>query len=71
MIFSSGQYQILICFKHTNQIFLLINKELKQKFEEFKSESIEERKRRGIKVIMYIVISVIMLMLSIASPLCL
>jgi hypothetical protein len=50
-------------------IFLLINKGIKQKIEEFDSESAEERKQHGKKVLAYIILSIIMLMLSITSPL--
>lgn len=50
-------------------IFLLINKRIKVKVEEFESETTEERKSRGTSVMMYIVISVIMFILSITSPL--
>lgn len=50
-------------------IFLLINKRIKQKIEDFKTESSEEKKKRGVKVIMYIIISILMFMLSITSPL--
>jgi len=50
-------------------VFLLINKGLKQKIKEFEAESAEERKRRGKKVIAYIIVSIILLFLSITSPL--
>jgi len=50
-------------------IFLLIHKGLKQKIALFDAESDIVRKRRGTRVVIYIVISFLMLMLSITSPL--
>jgi len=50
-------------------IFLLINKRIKQKVEEFKTESDQEKKKNGVIVIMYIVITIVMFFLSITSPL--
>ena len=50
-------------------IFFLINKRIKQKVEEFKTESGEEKKKHGVNVVMYIIISILMFMLSITSPL--
>lgn len=50
-------------------LFLLINNGIKQKIAVFDTESAVMRKKRGIRVVIYIVITFIMLMLSIASPL--
>ena len=50
-------------------IFLLINKRIKQKVEEFEKESYGEKRKHGVKVIMYIILSILIFMLSIASPL--
>lgn len=50
-------------------IFFLINKRIKQKFEEFKTESNEEKKKHGVRIVMYIIISFLMFILSITSPL--
>lgn len=50
-------------------LFLLINKRIKQKIAVFDAESAVIRKKRGVRVVVYIVISFVMLMLSITSPL--
>lgn len=49
-------------------LFLFINKGIKRKIALYETENAIVRKKRGIKVVVYIVVSVILLMLSIISP---
>jgi len=50
-------------------VFLLINKNIKQKFAEFRTESLEGRQKGKVKVLVYVILSIILFFLSIASPL--